>query len=383
MKKEITILAATLPVLVGFLGCKQYGSQRDNLIVVDVTMNYPKKELILQDFMDIEYISLETNDEFVTQGEILAIGNKYILVKNQVDDGDIFIFDRKTGEGLRKINRKGQGAEEYIRIDAATMDEDNNELFINCDTSGKIFVYDLSGSFKRDLSHGDGIEYLDIFNYDSENLIRYDQGRNKGIQSYHAIISKQDGSITSDIPIPFDKIKIPMLQVEGGIVFTNVSSIIPYGDDWILVETSSDTVYHYLSKENKLTPFLVKTPSSTDPEIFLTMGSFTDRFYFMQIMEMVWDPTARKGFPTTDLMYDKHENAIFNVSVLNGDYLKKQEVNMTSNPMNGKITSYHTLAADDLVEAYAEGLLKGKLNEIAAELEEEDNAVLMLIKEKK
>lgn len=380
MKQTSTFLIPILLVLL--IGCGRNKQSNNDLIIVDVSKSYPKKEMILQDFMDVEYIALETTDEFLTQGEILAIGNKYILVKNQVDDGDIFIFDRKTGEGLRKINRKGQGAEEYIRIDAATMDEDNDELFINCDTSGKIFVYDLSGSFKRDLSHGDENEYLDIFNYDSENLIRYDNGRNKGIQSYHAIISKQDGSITLDIPIPLDKIKIPILHVGGGIAFTNVSSIIPYEDNWILVETSSDTVYQYLSKENKLTPFLVKIPSSTDPEIFLTMGSFTDRFYFMQTIEMVWDPTTVKGFPTTDLMYDKHENAIFNVSVLNDDYLKK-EVNMTSNPINGKITSYHTLAADDLVEAYAEGLLKGKLNEIAAELEEEDNAVLMLIKDNK
>ena len=32
----------------------------NELITVDVTKNYPEKELTLQDFMDVEYIPLET-----------------------------------------------------------------------------------------------------------------------------------------------------------------------------------------------------------------------------------------------------------------------------------------------------------------------------------
>ncbi|WP_313382192.1 6-bladed beta-propeller [Proteiniphilum saccharofermentans] len=383
MKKVKSISAIILfGMMAGIGGCKQSDTRDDELITVDVTANYPKKEVILQDFMDVEYIPLETNDEFVTQGKVLEIGNKYILVKNQINDGDLFIFDRESGKGIRKINRRGQGAEEYIRIDAVVLDEENNEIFVNCDTSGKIFVYDLSGNFKRDLAHGEGPEYLYIFNYDRENLIRYDDGKNKGIQSYHAIISKQDGSITRDIPIPFDKIKTPTLQMEGGLVFTNVSSIIPYHDNWLLAEASSDTIYHYLSGENKLIPFLIKTPSSTDPEIFLNMGALTDRFYFMQTIEMTWD-TAERWFSTTDLMYDKQEDALFRATVLNGDYLKKQEVNMTSCLVNSEIAICRTLEAGELVEAYENDELKGKLKEIAAGLDEDSNPVIMLIKHKK
>ena len=50
---------------------------------------FPKKELALQDFMDVEYIPLETNDDFVNQGFVQAIGKEFILVKNYRDDGDI------------------------------------------------------------------------------------------------------------------------------------------------------------------------------------------------------------------------------------------------------------------------------------------------------
>lgn len=376
--KKTTFISAII-LLAIFTGCKQSDNQSNDIITVDVTKSYPKKELILQDFMDVEYIPLETTDEFVTQADVLAVGNKYILVKNRIMDGDIFVFDRGTGKGLSKINRRGQGADEYISIDAVVLDEENNEIFVNCNSSKKIFVYGLSGNFKRALAHDGEQQYLDnIFIYDKENLIRYDDGRNKGVQPYHAIISKQDGSIIRNIIIPYDVIKIPMVVVEGGVVFASVPPIIPYGDNWILVETSTDTIYNYQSKENKLIPFIVKTPSSTDPEIFLVIGMLTDRYYFIQTKKM----TLESGFPTTDLMYDKNEDVFFKITVLNRDYTK-HKVDIISNQVGGGIASFKTLAVNELIEAYEKGELKGRLREIAATLDEESNPVIMLIKHKK
>lgn len=97
-------------------GCGKDKQSTNELITVDVTKNYPEKELTLQDFMDVEYIPLETNDEFVTQGKVMAIGAEVILITNWANDGNLFVFDRKTGKALKKINRKGQGGEEYVGI---------------------------------------------------------------------------------------------------------------------------------------------------------------------------------------------------------------------------------------------------------------------------
>ena len=93
------------------VGCKQSDIQSDDFITVDVTASFPEKELILQDFMDVEYIPLETNDDFVNQGFVMDIGKKIMLVINILRDGDIFIYDR-SGKALRKINRMGQGGED-------------------------------------------------------------------------------------------------------------------------------------------------------------------------------------------------------------------------------------------------------------------------------
>ena len=56
MKSVNSILIMLLLVVAG---CGESKPPTDDLITVDVTANYPKKELILQDFMDVEYIPLE------------------------------------------------------------------------------------------------------------------------------------------------------------------------------------------------------------------------------------------------------------------------------------------------------------------------------------
>lgn len=376
----------SLFLMMGLLGCVEK-EEKTNVITVDVTTTYPKKELVLQDLMDVEYIPLETNDEFITQGSVMAIGEKYILVKNWSHDGNIFVFDRKTGKGIRKINRKGQGDGEYSFINGIILDEDNNEMFVNCASTKKIYVYDLSGNFKRDFKHVEGGEYLEVFNYDKDNLICYDmslyykegQPREEN-RSYHLIISKQDGSVTQKIYIPFDVIKTPVVQKGGAVAMTSIRSIIPYRKEWLLVETSSDTVYNYVPEKNQLNPFLIKSPTR-DLEILLTMGVVTDRYCFMHTVKKDFDFTTGRGFLITDLMYDKQENAVFEANVLNGDFVEKQNVDMLSDPMNGdEIVAIQPLAANKIVDAYKNDGLKGKLKEIAAGLDEESNPVIMLVK---
>lgn len=106
-----SLIAAGMFLLTGgMVGCGTSSTQeKEDLIVVDVSKDYPKKELILQDLFDVEYIPLETTDEFVTLGWLQAIGKDVMIIRNMfAADGDIFIYDRK-GKAIRHINRKGQG----------------------------------------------------------------------------------------------------------------------------------------------------------------------------------------------------------------------------------------------------------------------------------
>ena len=73
MKKSTVISGIIL--LAGMAGCGQRQAGSDDLITVDITKTpSSKKELILQDFMDVEYVALETKDDFLNQGIVMDIG---------------------------------------------------------------------------------------------------------------------------------------------------------------------------------------------------------------------------------------------------------------------------------------------------------------------
>lgn len=62
--------------------------------------------------------------------------------------------------------------------------------------------------------------------------------------------------------------------------------------------------------------------------------------------------------------------------------MDNREFKLKSRTINSKIATSESLDAFRLVEAYNEGKLTGKLKELAAELEEESNPIIMLVKYK-
>jgi len=139
-----------------------------------------------------------------------------------------------------------------------------------------------------------------------------------------------------------------------------------------------------------MTPFIVRTPSvqSMNPEVFLFPGVLTDHYYFTQTVKKEFNFATNTGLPSTDLIYDRQENAIFECVVYNDDFTNKTPVNLIHEiPLltfvNNEIAFAKRLDAFELIEAYEKGELKGRLKEIAANLGEEDNAVIMLAKYKK
>ena len=361
-------------------GCGGNNLSTDDIIMVDVTKHYPQKELVLQSFMDVEYVALETNDDFLNQGVVRGMGTEIIPVRNRMEDGDLFIYER-NGKALRKINRKGQGGNEYRYMNEIILEEDNNEMFIN--DVGKILVYDLFGNFKRSIRHiGDNMTYT-IYNIDKQNLIYVSKDR-EGRQQ-HSVISKQDGRIVKTIEIPYKEVKSPILSktLDGGMIAATVyiyRSIIPNQNSWILTESSSDTIYRF-STDYSMTPIMVRIPSiqSMNPEVFLFPLMFTERYYFMESWRKEWENNLR-----INLMYDRKEKSLYTVTIINDDFSTKRTVDLKFATINNEIAFWQTLEAGELVEDYRNGKLKdGKLKEIASKLDAEDNPVIMLVKYKK
>lgn len=388
MKKTQTIWTTMIILIIAGCsgGAKQSNNGSDELFTIDVTANYPKKDFILQDFFDIEYIPLETTDEFVSESIPLAIGDKIIIVRNS-QNGDIFIFNRKNGKGIRKINRQGQSGEEYVYNYNALLDEDKGELII-CDR--KILVFDLEGNFKRSFDPKKNAQLGDVTNFDSESFIwrntafDFDMDNTAIEMPMFFLTSKQDGSIIKEIQIPIDKRKSSVIMWRDGDMVYSMGprnkTIIPFKDEMILTEASSDTVYKY-TQDHKLIPFIARTPSvqSMDPEVFLLPGIVSDDNCFMEIN------TKKRGASDTSLMLDRKTGEVFQSTVYNGDYSNKQSVNMFNMGKNGNpnVAFWQPIPAHRLVEAYERNELKGNLKEIAAKLDDDANAVIMIAKYKK
>jgi hypothetical protein len=264
-------------------------------------------------------------------------------------------------------------------------------MYVHSHLAKKIYVYDLYGNFKRSLEYKkntNGMLYTDIANYDKDNLICFDE-YNK--ERAFVLISKQDGKITKKFEIKVDDKKLLMQILIDGANNRVISAlpdfhrtIIPYNGKWIFLEHSSDTVYTFLPDYN-LRPFLVRTPSiqSMDSEVFLILRLFSDRYYFMETIKNIYDFDKDKGFPKTFFMYDTQEKVFGGYNVYNGDYSTKKEIYMSALTLGNHEESWQRIEAFDLVESYKKGELKGKLKEIAATLDEDDNPVIMLIKQKK
>ena len=170
MKRRIAVSLLFPLLLVGCGGGNKQPVEAGDLVAVDVTADYPKKELVLQDLMDVEYVPLETSDEFLVKGRVMDVGKKFIAVSNK-KEGDILLFDRTTGKAMKKINRKGQGPEEYVLTYSLLLDEDKNEIFVNDPFSAKIQVYDLDGNYKKSISYNNKMIIFVFYHYNEDYFL--------------------------------------------------------------------------------------------------------------------------------------------------------------------------------------------------------------------
>ena len=384
MKKVIFLVAA----LLGLASCTGEKKEKEAFITVDITASYPEKDLVLQDFMDVEYVPLETSDEFLSQGRISYVGENIIVAANK-RQGDILLFDRATGKGIRRINHKGFGPEEYIMPYNVVLFEDKNEMFVNDGPTSKIQVYDLDGNYKRTISYKRGALVTVLIDFDTDNFLSQNiyAPENENSGETFLFLSKKDGSMT-DIKVPYQERKsIALVRVNEdgsmqGAFPENSDFIDPFQDGWLLTEPSADTIYFY-KPDRSLKPFIVRTPSvqTMSPEVFLFPGVLTDDYYFMQSVTKEYDFDKNEGMPSTPLVYDVAEQKIYKYTVHNADYEDREE-NLSKQNVSNKLAFYQALPADELIEAQEDGKLKGKLSDIAAHLDIEDNPVVMIVKPK-
>ena len=383
MKK--TMLMAM--VLLACLGALAQNKTGKNVPEVDVTQAKRFAPLKVSEKATVEFIPLETNADFLLDrvaGALINVTENYIVTVN-ITEGKLFVFSRQ-GKALHTFSRKGQGPEEFVYPIAVRVDEKSKEIFVL--DYQKVQVYSLTGKYKRSLNIPENVKIGSMFNYDDKHLICYDnhnldrQGEKVTEQPFF-LFSKEDGKITR-IPLTIqNRIGQSMYIERDGkkmvVTMNNIAPMVKNGDEVVLSDMGSDVVYLY--KKGKVTPLLKRNPGTMDFNPRSAMG------VVMKLGDIVWLREVKKEVkgPRPDinmLTYDVSTGEVNNLVLWD-------DVNFT-NPYSVQSRNerqelpYNCTAAnfqpDYLKKLNEQGRLTGRLKELAEEMLEDDNPLLILYK---
>jgi hypothetical protein len=87
-------------------------SQSTGIITIDLVNPHVESIPMSRFFTNVEYVPLATNESCILKKKKTSyyLTNQYIIGINVL--GDAYLFDRKTGQFIRQISRKGTGEDE-------------------------------------------------------------------------------------------------------------------------------------------------------------------------------------------------------------------------------------------------------------------------------
>ena len=388
-----------LIILIFTTGCSSDNQIKNGLPCIDIRKKYPVKEIILTDMADVSYVHLSTeNKDFLYKGRINCVTENTIIVGDN-SSGSILFFS-KDGTPMKRFNRYGVGPEEYqqIMFQSIIFNETTDETFVlPAGVMGKfIFVYSSSGEFRRKIELRQITAYM-IYSFDEQSLLVYDAKkvthrtfaiRNPNsepvptsIDSSFIIISKTDGKVLDYVRMPNNDIDLSITRGSGYSI-PIYNRVTESEEGFYLCNHETDTVFLY-KRDKSLTPVLCKTPlaGKLNPAVILDNCADVGKYQFMVVETLVLGETSFDS-PKKYLLRDKKTGEIFNQKIILSEY-KGKEIFITPENIyfNGKeMQACITLNLYELKQAFDENRLSGKLKELVATLnEDEDNNVFMFV----
>ncbi len=358
---------------------------------IDLTEKYAEKKICLNDIANIEYIALETKDDILIDDVFgMGIFDSCIVISN-FNKGDFLFFDMK-GKFLTRFNRKGGSGEEYKRVFKWVYDNENQEIFVYDNSMFKILVYSKTGQFKREIRLPRNRKIECLKNFDDNLILALKNDISKSNSDTdpndYVLISKKNGEIISTVKSVQKTVPTSFTwrsNFEDIYVKTPMVTIIKDGEDFLLSDISSDTIF-LLQKNKRLTPFLFRRPSvsGTNLPILLQVSLKTDKYVFLD--KTIYNPKSKtlndffEGSKTIGM--DIITNEIFEPFFYNRDFPNKKSFNKITSfspECIGKNMGAKPIYADILVEAFKNGELSGQLKQITSKLREDDNPVIMIL----
>lgn len=368
--------------------CTSQPQSTTGIPVVDFEKEYPQKDLLVSENADVEYVRLETTDEVLLDGLAglyLSVTDRYIVTNNS-KEGRIFVFNRQ-GKHLYNFMRKGNSGEEFMYAKKVRVDDKAEEIFV-LDARNKVLVYTLDGKFKRVLDLPKDMRADDLWNYDNEWLLSYDnynldRGDLPCAEQPFFLISKKDGQVKRIGVNAKDRIG-PRIYFEKngqrGVMAVSMNYIYKNGDEFVLSELGNDTVF--MLKNGEISPLLVRTPGSKDKDVRSMMSAPLKMGDYIEVVKAPKELKMESGKIETKSVYlNLKTGECFDLNL-------KDDVNFVE-PSAVRSSEYveapknHILSmpnTDRLFRWKEEGKLKGKLAEMVDEMKEDDNPILIIYK---
>lgn len=390
MKNNLSAFILSICMICGSACSNQTSNHNGSIPIVDLEKEYPEKDLLVSEHADLEYIRMETSDEVLIDGLAslhLSVTDQHITTCNS-REGRIFVFSRQ-GKHLHNFNKKGNSGEEYVYPLVVRIDDKAKEIFV-LDIRKKVMVYTLDGKFKRVLNLSDDIVTNELWSYDDEWLLAYDnynldQNMPCAEQPFF-FLSKKDGSVKRLGLTALDRSGNRVYSEQNGEKFVfqiGFTNIYKNGDEFILTELGGDTIYTLRQGETK--PLLVRTPGSKAKETRSIMSTLFKLGNYITISE-----TPKDFKFTTGGMKIETNDVSYNLKTGEGCILSlKDDINFTEpteiRHSNGWVEALkdHILwmpNTDKLFKWKEEGKLKGKLAEMVENMTEDDNPILIIYK---
>ena len=379
-----------------FIGCSSNNQSIEGLPVIDVRKNYPEKDIVLTDIAKVTYVHLSTEkDEYLYTGTVRYISTNTIIVADE-SSGSILFFN-KDGTPKSCFNRYGGGPQEYGAgsgwimkkyINKILYDEKKDEVFINPVFQNIFQVYTSTGKYLKTIKCPIELRNYTIDFFDTQSFII-------NHKNTFFLISKATGEVLEYVGIPNCEVDLTIKVVyPGGSTGTwgpENTCMVKSVDGFYLCNPGTDTVY-YFDKNQVLTPVLCTTPLARDLNPVIILDNFwdVDKYQFMRIhtrhisyyrKDKVGEISDNADYPDRYLVRDKKTGEVFRQKIVLPDYAGK-EIFISAFPLEVFQENLTHIELDlmELKEAYRANRLSGKLKELVATLnEDEDNNVFMLI----
>ena len=375
-------------------GCSS-DRQEDGLPCIDVTKDYPEKEIVLTDIADVTFLCLDSdNEDFLYKGIINCITENTIVIADRFS-GEILLFS-KDGKPKSHFNNIGQGPEDYINAHRVIYDEEADEVFVYAFGKG-VLVYTYNGKYKRKIDLPEGFFSNYFYFFDSESfllnnaVLQFNSNLEREVaeqadpsaQLYNhpfIRISRADGKVLDYPELPTNDIDLKM-NADGRLVSIITNPIVSTEKGFLLCNPATDTVFLY-DKNKVLTPVICKTPLVKDLNPMVIMNNCLDygRYQFMDIVTVQFAPDLPTPNPTKYLIRNKKTGEVFRQKIILPDFKGKEVVVSVRNSRSCEKGVLFEFELVELKQAYRENKLSGKLKELVSALnEDEDNNVFMFV----